>query len=96
MEGLFYLCCENNSGADQLSSYRAAGLQLCFCKCKKAGFLMTWVTWLSYITRHLRNIHFTKSLEKKLYKYRKILQLKKKRIDRKAYDCHQDTVRVYY
>ena len=39
VEGLYYLCSENE-GADQLCGYRRADLRLCFCKCKKAGFLI--------------------------------------------------------
>ena len=35
---MYYLCSENK-GADQLRSYRAADLRLCFRICKKAGFL---------------------------------------------------------
>ena len=40
IEGLYYPCSENK-GADQLCGYREADLRLCFCICKKAGFLMT-------------------------------------------------------
>ena len=36
-EGLYYLCSENK-GADQLRSYCAADLRLCFSKCKKPVF----------------------------------------------------------
>ena len=32
-----------NKGADQLRSYCAADLRLCFRICEKAGFLMTWL-----------------------------------------------------
>ena len=50
VEGLYYLCSENK-GADQLRSYCAADLHLCFCICKKAGFLMTWLKlFFSYIS----------------------------------------------
>ena len=38
-EGLYYLCSENK-GADQLHSYCAADLHLCFRICKKNGFLI--------------------------------------------------------
>ena len=37
MEGLYYLCSENK-GADQLRSYCAADLRLCFRICKKPVF----------------------------------------------------------
>ena len=37
VEGLHYLCNENN-GADQLHSYCAADLRLCFRICKKSVF----------------------------------------------------------
>ena len=40
VEGLYYLCSENKD-ADQLHSYRAADLRLCFHICKKSGFLIT-------------------------------------------------------
>ena len=43
VEGLYYLCSENK-GADQLRGYREADLRLCFCICKKNGFLMTRLT----------------------------------------------------
>ena len=33
VEGFYYLCSENK-GADQLRSYCAADLRLCFCICK--------------------------------------------------------------
>ena len=36
-EGLYYLCSENK-GADQLRSYCAADLRLCFRICKKPAF----------------------------------------------------------
>ena len=36
-EGLYYLCSENK-GADQLRSYCAADLRLCFFICKKPVF----------------------------------------------------------
>ena len=39
-EGLFYLCSENKD-TDQLDGYCAADLRQCFCRCKKADFLMT-------------------------------------------------------
>ena len=35
-----YLCSEKKD-ADQLCSYPAAGVHLCFCICKKASFVMT-------------------------------------------------------
>ena len=38
-EGLYYLCSENKD-ADQLRSYGAADLYLCFCICKKLVFLL--------------------------------------------------------
>ena len=38
VEGLYYLCGENK-GADQLRSYCAADLGLCFRICKKPVFL---------------------------------------------------------
>ena len=38
VEGLYYLCSENK-GADQLRSYCAADLRLCFHIFKKQGFL---------------------------------------------------------
>ena len=37
VEGLYYLCSENK-GADQLRSYCAADLRLCFRICKKPVF----------------------------------------------------------
>ena len=37
LDGLYYLCSENK-GADQLRSYHAADLHLCFCICKKQAF----------------------------------------------------------
>ena len=37
VEGLYYLCSENK-GADQLSSYCAADLRVCFRICKKPVF----------------------------------------------------------
>ena len=40
VEGLYYPSSENK-GADQLRSYCAADLRLCFRICKKAGFLIT-------------------------------------------------------
>ena len=33
--------CSENKGADQLHGYREADLRLCFCICKKSGFLMS-------------------------------------------------------
>ena len=38
--GLYYPCSENK-GADQLHSYYAADLHLCFCTCKKSFFFIT-------------------------------------------------------
>ena len=38
-EGLYYLCSENKE-ADQLPSYYAADLHLCFHICKKMVFLL--------------------------------------------------------
>ena len=38
-EGQYYLCGENKE-ADQLRSYCAADLHLCFCICKKLVFLL--------------------------------------------------------
>ena len=38
-EGLYYLCSENKE-ADQLGSYYAADLNLCFRICKKLVFLL--------------------------------------------------------
>ena len=49
MEGLYYLYSENK-GADQLRSYCAADLRLCFCICKsrfshdEAQFFLTYLT----------------------------------------------------
>ena len=37
VERLYYIC-SVNKGADQLSSYRAADIRLCFRKCKKQVF----------------------------------------------------------
>ena len=37
------ILCSENKEADQLRSYCAADLRLCFLICKKNGFLMTWL-----------------------------------------------------
>ena len=37
------ILCSENKKADQLRSYCAADLRLCFRICKKTGFLMTWL-----------------------------------------------------
>ena len=47
VERLYYLCSEKK-GADQLRGYGEADLRLCFCKCKKNGFLMTWLIFKTY------------------------------------------------
>ena len=44
-EGLYYLCSENKE-ADQLRSYCAADLHLCFCICKN---------WFSYYVAPLNH-----------------------------------------
>ena len=41
-EGLYYLCSEFKE-ADQLHSYCAADLHLCFRICEKTGFLIMWL-----------------------------------------------------
>ena len=41
-EGLYFLCSENKEN-DQLHSYCAADLHLCFRICKNTGFLITWL-----------------------------------------------------
>ena len=51
-EGLYYLRSKNKDAADQLRGYPAADLRLCFCICKKAGFLITM--WLIIETLGVR------------------------------------------
>ena len=46
VEGLYYLC-SGNKDADQLRDYRQADQRLCFPHMQKAGFLMTWLNFLS-------------------------------------------------
>ena len=48
VEGLCYLCRENN-GTDQLCGYCTADLHLCFRICKRAGFLMTQLSYRKHI-----------------------------------------------
>ena len=60
MEGLYYLCSENN-GADQLCVYREADLRLCFCICKMLVFSCQLAPALNQcflITKNVLNLHF--------------------------------------
>ena len=44
VDRLYYLCGENKE-ADQLCSYHAADLHLCFAHMQNTGFPMTWLKY---------------------------------------------------
>ena len=52
---MFYLCSENK-GADQLRSYCAADLRLCFRICKKPGFLLRLI-YVNFIVSLILLVH---------------------------------------
>ena len=56
VEGLYYLCSENK-GTDQLHSYFAADLHLCFLHMQKAGFLMMRLNFLFQHTDSAMSMH---------------------------------------
>ena len=49
--------CSENKGADQLRSYWAADLRLCFRICKKNGFLITRLKWSLNIVDKICKLH---------------------------------------
>ena len=55
--GSYYPCSETK-GADQLRSYCATDLRLCFRICKIPGFLMTWLIYENFFLMVSINIAY--------------------------------------